>query len=53
MEPPTIENWLSQGPRARPIPLDSKFNPDYNLSDLESEYEDELEDFDDAASDDD
>ena len=47
--PPSFEEWTSQGPRARPIPEDSIFHPDYrNDSDLDSSDSDN-----DSGSDDD
>ena len=34
MMPPTLEEWLSQGPRAHPIPDNSIFSPNYVRDDI-------------------
>jgi hypothetical protein len=34
MLPPTFQAWLSQGPKARPLPTNSIFNPDYVYEEL-------------------
>ena len=41
MEPPTLEHWLSQGPRARPIPDDSPFSPNYTGDSDDDEFSDD------------
>jgi hypothetical protein len=48
MIPPTLEEWLSQGPRAHELPDDFIFSPNYNpeLDDADSDDEDEWEDID-------
>ena len=41
---PSFEEWTSQGPCARPIPVDSIFHPDYvNDSDVDSSDSDDNE----------
>lgn len=39
MLPPTLEEWLSQGPQAHPIPQDSIFSPDYQVRNIDSDDE--------------
>ena len=41
MLPPTLEEWLSQGPRAHPIPVDSIFSPEYAGLNIDSDDESE------------
>ena len=48
MMPPTLEDWLSQGPQAHPLPSHFVFSPDYEPpSDVEEEAFDEEVNFDD------
>jgi hypothetical protein len=41
MEPPTLEHWLSQGPRAKPIPEDSPFSSNYNGDSDDDDFSDD------------
>ena len=41
MAPPTLEEWLSQGPAARPIPDNSIFSPNYVADDVMADDEDD------------
>ena len=54
-KPPSFEEWTSQGPCARHIPLDSIFHPNYvNDSDVDSSDSDsdnEFKESDDSNSD--
>jgi hypothetical protein len=50
--PPSFEEWTSQGPRARPIPQDSIFHPDYvNDSDVDSSSNESDNEFEEESSD--
>jgi hypothetical protein len=50
--PPSFEEWTSQGPRARPIPQDSIFHPDYvNDSDVDSSSDESDNEFEEESSD--
>ena len=39
--PPSLENWTSQGPRARPIPQNSCFHPDFVVDDDDDDVDDD------------
>jgi len=49
--PPSFEEWTSQGPRARPIPQDSIFHPDYvNDSDVDSSSDESDNEFEEESN---
>jgi hypothetical protein len=45
MQPPTFEDWVSQGPRAKPIPDDSIFSNNYIQEDEEDDNDFNLDEY--------
>ena len=41
MMPPTLEEWLAQGPQAHPIPLNSCFHPNFQHGEADGNESDE------------
>jgi hypothetical protein len=42
MSPPTFEEWVSQGPRAKPLPTKSIFSPNYEKPAFEFDSDDDI-----------